>query len=80
MTAMSKHLLMKTSNPELWSETKFLGKLLIKTELEVQVKPLAKLFDSLLSSAGMGSCAHVQTPGVRSESRVPNRGTKAWTC
>ena len=76
MTAMSKHLLMKTSNPQLGSETKFLGKLLIKTERWFQVKPLAKLFDSLLSSAGMGSCAHVQTPGVRSEFRVPNEEPK----
>ena len=76
MTAMSKHLLMKTSNPQLGSETKFLGKLLIKTERGVQVKPLAKLFDSLLSSAGMGSCAQVQTPGERSESIVPNEEPK----
>ena len=76
MTAMSKHLLMKTSDPQLGSETKFLGKLLIKTERGFQVKPLAKLFDSLLSSAGMGSCAHVQTPGVRSEARVPKEEPK----
>ena len=51
-------------------------KLLIKTEWGFQVKPLAKVFDSLLSSAGMGSCNHVQTPGVRSESRVPNEEPK----
>ena len=76
LTAMSKHLLMKTSNPQLGSETKFLGKLLIKTERGFQVKPLAKLFDSLLSSAGMGSCAPVHTPGVRSESRVLNEEAK----
>ena len=76
MTAMSKHLLMKTSNPQLGPEAKFPGKLFIKTERGFQVKPLAKLFDSLLSSAGMGSCAHVQTPGVRSESRVPNEEPK----
>ena len=72
LTAMSKHLLMKTSNPQLGSETKFLGKLLIKTERGFQIKPLAKLFDNLLSSAGMGNCAPVHTPGRRSESRVPN--------
>ena len=67
---------MKTNNPQLGSETKFLGKLLIKTERGFQVKPLAKLFDSLLSSAGMGNCAPVHTPGVRSESRVPNEEPK----
>ena len=58
------------------SETKFLGKLLIKTERGFRVKPLAKLFDSLLSSAGMRNCAPVQTPGVRSESRVPDEEPK----
>ena len=76
LTAMSRHLLMKTCNLLLGSETKFLGKLLIKTERGFQVKPFAKLFDSLLSSAGMGSCAPVHTPGVRSESRVPNEEPK----
>ena len=45
---------------------------MVKTERGFQVKPFAKLFDSLLSSAGMGSCAPMNTPGVRSESRVPN--------
>ena len=44
LTAMSRHLLMKTSNPQLGSETKFIGKLLIKTERGFKVKPLAKLF------------------------------------
>ena len=73
---MSKHLLIKTSHPQLGSETKFLGKLLIKTERGFQVKPLAKLFDSLLSNAGMRSCAQVQTPGVRSVSGVPNEEPK----
>ena len=76
LTAMSRHLPMKTNNPQLGSETKFLGKLLIKTERGFQVKPLAKLFDSLLSSVGMGICAPVHTPGVRSESRVPNEEPK----
>ena len=76
LTAMSRHLQMKTSHPQLCSGTKFLGELLIKTEQGFQVKPLPKLFDSLLSSAGMGSCAPVHTPGVRSESRVPNEEPK----
>ena len=51
-SAMGKILLLKTSCPQLVSETKFLGRLLIKTERGFLVKPLAKLFDSLLSCAG----------------------------
>ena len=42
-----------------------------KTERGFKVKPLEKLFDSLLSSAGLESCAPVHNPGVRSEMRVP---------
>ena len=76
LTAMRKHLLMKINNPQVGSETKFLGRLLIKTERGFQVKPLSKLFDSLLSSAGMGNCSPVQTPGVRSESRIPDEEPK----
>ena len=76
LTAMRKHLLMKINNTQVGSETKFLGRLLIKTERGFQVKPLAKLFDSLLSSVGMGNFAPVQTPGVRSESRVPEEEPK----
>ena len=77
MTAMSKHLLMKTSNPQLGSKTKFLGKLLIKTEREVQVKPFAKLFESIVQCwhGKLRSCAN-----SRREIRVQSseRGTKAW--
>ena len=72
MTAMSKHLLVKTSNPQVGSETKFLGKL-IKTERGFQVKPLAKLFHSLLSRAWE---AALMCKGVGSESRVPNEEPK----
>ena len=63
---------LKTSCPQLGSETKFLGRLLIKTERGFLVKPLAKLFDSLLSCAGLENCNPVHSPGVRSESRVPD--------
>ena len=52
LTAMGKILLLKTICPQLGSETKSLGRLLIKTERGFLVKPLAKLFDSLLSCAG----------------------------
>ena len=71
-TAMGKNLLLKTSCPQLGSETKFLGRLLTKTERGFLVKPLAKLFDSLLSCAGLENCNPVHSPGVRSESRVPD--------
>ena len=47
LAAIAKLLLLKTSSPELGSETKVLGKLLIKTERGFRVKPLGKLFDSL---------------------------------
>ena len=66
--ALDKILLLKTSCPQLGSETKFLGRLLIKTERGFLVKPLAKLFDSLLSCAGLENCNLVHSPGVRSES------------
>ena len=56
LTALGKILLLKTSCPQLGSETKFLGRLLIKTERGFLVKPLAKLFDRLLSCA-LQSCA-----------------------
>ena len=69
---MGKILLLKTSCPQLGSETKFLGRLLIKTERGFLVKPLAKLFDSLLSCAGLENCNPVHSPGVRSESRAPD--------
>ena len=72
LTAMGKILLLKTSCPQLGSETKFLGRMLIKTERGFLVKPLAKLFDSLLSCAGLENCNPVHSPGVRSESRVPD--------
>ena len=68
---MGKILLLKTSCPHLGSETKFLGRLLVKTEGGFLVKPLAKLFDSLLSCAGLENCNPVHSPGVRSEPRVP---------
>ena len=58
------------------SETKFLGRLLIRTERGFQIKQLSKLIDSLLSSAGMGSYSPVQTPGVGSESRIPDEEPK----
>ena len=70
LAAMGKLLLLKKTSPQLGSETKFLGRLLVKTERGFQVKPLQKFFDSLLSSAGLGSCAPVHTPGVRSEMRA----------
>ena len=44
VTAMSKHLLMKTSNPQLGSETKFLGELLIKTERGVSSQAACETF------------------------------------
>ena len=73
LIAMGKVLLLKTSCPQLGSETKFLGSLLIKTERGFLVKPLAKLFDSLLlSCAGLEKCNPVHSPGVRSESRLPD--------
>ena len=71
LTAMGKMLLLKTICPQLGSETKFLGRLLIKTERGFLVKPLAKLFDNLLSCAGLENCNPAHSPGVRSESRVP---------
>ena len=43
-----------------------------------QVEPLEKLFDSLLSSAGLGSCAPAHTPGVKSETSS-GRATAAWS-
>ena len=52
------------------SETTFLERLLIKTERGFQVKPVAKLFDSELSSAGLENCNPVHSPGVRSETGV----------
>ena len=72
LTVMGKILLLKTSCPQLGSETKFLGRLLIKTDRGFLVKPLAKLFDSVLSCAGLENCNAVHSPGVRSESRVPD--------
>ena len=69
---MVKILLLKTNCPQLGSEMKFLGRLLIKTERGFLVKPLAKLFDSLLSCAGLENCNPVHSPGVRSESKVPD--------
>ena len=70
LTAMGKILLLKMSCPQLGSETKFLVRLLINTDRGFLVKPLAKLFDSLLSCAGLENCNPVHSPGVRSESRV----------
>ena len=70
LTAMGKILLLKTSCSQLGSETRCLGRLLIKTERGFLVKPLAKLFDSLLSCAGLENCNPVYSPGVRSESRI----------
>ena len=67
LAAMGKILLLTTGCPQLGSETKFL-----ETERGFLVKPLAKLFDSLLSCAGLENCNHVHSPGVRSESRVPD--------
>ena len=72
LTTVGKILLLKTSCPQLGSETKFLGRLLIKTERGFLVKPLAKLFYSLLSCAGLENCNPVHSPGVRSESRAPD--------
>ena len=72
LTGMGKIILLRTSCPQLGSETKFLGRLLIKTERGFLVKPLARLFDSLLSCAGLETCNPVHSPGVRSESRVPD--------
>ena len=72
LTALGKILLLKTSCPQLGSETKFLGRLLIKTERGFLVKPLAKLFDSLLSCAVLENCNPVHSPGVLSESRIPD--------
>ena len=60
LIAVGKILLLKTSCPQLGSETKFLGRLLSKTERGFLVKLLAKLFYSLLSCAVFGelqSCA-----------------------
>ena len=45
---------------------------MIKKERGFLVKPLAKLLDSLLSSAGLENCDPVHSLGVRSESRVPD--------
>ena len=53
LTTMSKLLLLKMSSPELWSETKFLGTLFIKTDRGFRVKSLGKLYDSLLISTGL---------------------------
>ena len=38
--------------------------------VSIQVTPLETLFDSLLSSTGLGSCAPVPSPAARSEMRV----------
>ena len=70
LTATGKVLLLKTSCPQLGSETKFLGRMLIKTETGLVVKPLAKLFDSLLSCAGFENCNSVHSLGERSESEI----------
>ena len=70
LTAMGKILLSKTCCPQLGSETQFFGRLLITMERGFLVKPLAKLFDRLLSCAGLEICNPVHSPGVRSESRV----------
>ena len=59
---MVKILLLKTNCPQLGSEMKFLGRLLIKTERGFLVKPLAKLFDSLLSCAGLENSNPVHSP------------------
>ena len=72
LTAMGKILLLKTSWPQLGSETELPGRLLIKTERGFLVKALAKLFDSLLSCAGLENCNPVISPGARSELRVPD--------
>ena len=52
LAAMGKILLLKTSSPQLGSERGFL------------VKPLAKLFDSPLSSADLENYNPVHSPGV----------------
>ena len=65
LAAMGKLLLLKISCPQLGSETQFLGRLVVKTELGFQVKPLEKLFGSLVSSAGLGCYAPVHTADVR---------------
>ena len=70
LTVMGKILLLKTSCPQLGSETKFLGRLLIRTARGFLVEILAKLFGSLPSCAGLEKCNPVHSPGVRSESRV----------
>ena len=58
LAAMGKILLLKTSCPQLGSETKFLGRLLIKTELGFQVKLVAKFF------VGLENRNPVHSPGV----------------
>ena len=54
VTSMCKIILLKTSCPQLG--------LLIKTERGFLVGPLAKLFDSLLSLAGLENCNPVHSP------------------
>ena len=71
LTAMGKILLLNTSLSTVGVGDKILGRLLIKTERGFLVKPLVKLFDSLLSSAGLENCNPVHSPGVRSEMSVP---------
>ena len=60
LTATGKILLLKTSCPQLGSETQFLGRLLIKTERGFLVKPLAKTLQQSVVQCWFGelqSCA-----------------------
>ena len=58
-----------------WVGDTTLRETVIKTERGFLVKPLAKLFDSLLSSAGLENCNPVHCPGVRSESSLVQLNT-----
>ena len=57
-----------------------LGDCWSKTERRFEVKPLEQFFGSLLSSAGLESCAPVHTLGVRSEMKSSGGGIAAWSC
>ena len=70
LAAMGKFLLLNISCPQLGSDTQIFGKLVVKTDLGFQVKPLEKLFGSLVSSAGLGSCAPVHTTDVKRAKRI----------
>ena len=85
LTAIGAILMLKTSCPQLRSETKFFGRLLLKTERRFLVKPHAKLLDSLLSCAGLEKCNPVKKQTLKGWSLSPETGRSTeiaslWGC